>query len=90
MRFKIFVVNPQKPLRIQQILVKNKDVWGERKVHWSVLAKNLGMEHFGEICLFVCLLVSLLCLFCFVLLCFVLFCFVCLFVCLFFCICQCI
>ena len=24
-RFKIFVVNPQKPLRIQQILVKNKD-----------------------------------------------------------------
>ena len=24
-RFKICVVNPQKPLRIQQILVKNKD-----------------------------------------------------------------
>ena len=24
LRFKIFVVNPQKPLRIQQILVKNK------------------------------------------------------------------
>lgn len=30
MRFKIFVVNPQKPLRIQQILVKNKDVCGAK------------------------------------------------------------